>query len=245
MKELWHFIEKILGVYRWHPKIALRYLPVVDFLRLKQVQLDVLEVGSSGLGIAPYLKEKVVGLDVVFHPPYHHLLIPVKGSATQIPFTDSSFAAVISLDMLEHISAQDREAAVSEMMRVARKVVCIGVPCGQAAHEQDELLQSMYHKKYSQRFQYLEEQVEYDLPKEEEILSILKDSARKLGKNITIKTQGNINLRLRLYLMNGWMSQNMITQIFFRKILLLAIPMMRYMNKKPTYRTLFFVTIES
>src|SRR3989344_3708650 len=43
IRNLLHFTEKLLGVYRWHPKIALRYLPIVAALRKAEVIEEVLE----------------------------------------------------------------------------------------------------------------------------------------------------------------------------------------------------------
>lgn len=246
MKELLHSIEKILGIYRWHPKIALRYLPVVDELR-KQFSENyaVLEVGSAGLGIVPYLKKRVVGLDITFPPPIHPDLVPVKASATDIPFATNSFDAVISLDMLEHISPVDRTRVLSEMIRVAKSFCCIGVPSGALSQLQDQELEELYKKKHKKDFHFLEEQVEYGLPTREWLFTTIEDEAKKLHKKIAIKNKGNINLKLRKFLMRGWISNNFLVSIIFRKVFLLFIPIMRQLNGELTYRQLFFITIHA
>lgn len=243
MRKLLHTIEKILGIYRWHPKIALRYLPVVEEIKKLGSGAQILEIGSAGLGIAPYLRQQVIGLDIEFSPPFHPLLVPVSGTGTTIPFAPNSFDAVISIDMLEHIPKIDREKVIAQMLRIGRKLICIGVPCGEAAQTQDEQLKMDYKKRHGRDFLFLTEQIEYGVPEKSEIIKLIQEKAQQLGKHISIRTQGNINLKLRKRLMQGWISTNPLTDIFFRKILLLFIPIMKQMNHEPTYRQLFFVTI--
>lgn len=246
MKNWWHIIEKFLGVYRWHPKIALRYLPVVSEINrlFPHASPLVLEIGSGGLGITPYYKKPVVGVDLNFSPPLDSQLIPVRASAMDLPFADNSFEVVISLDMLEHISPKERPQAVKEMVRVARSLVCVGVPCGRLAHEQDEKLEKVYKKKHGVNFHFLSEQVEYGIPEKEEILTLLKQTGEQLDKRFLITTRGNINLSVRWWLMEGWISKNFIVNIFFRKILLLFLPILLRLNQPPTYRQLFIGTIQ-
>ncbi len=244
MKKLWQTCEKILGIYRWHPKIALRYLPVVkEIKKTFPSQCDILEIGSGGLGIAPYIKQKVTGLDTEFNPPIYQLLLPVKGYAQNIPFNDKSYAVVICLDVLEHIPSNDRAKIISECLRVANTLVCIGVPCGELAQKQDEEISANYKKRYSQVFTYLSEHLRNKLPAKEEIFNILKNEATKLGLHVDIKVTGNINLKLRKWLMKGWISDNWLINAFFRKILLLFIPLLRNMNAEPVYRQLFYIKI--
>jgi len=244
MKKLLHFIEKLVGVYRWHPKIALRYLPVTKKINsLFSDSVSILEVGSANLGIAPYIRQSVVGLDLKFEKPLFEQLIAVYGSVLSIPFVDNSFGVVVSLDMLEHIAPANREKAIYEMLRVTTKLLCLGVPVGEVAHLQDEELRADYQKKRGASFHFLDEQVEYGVPMKQEIMSYVEKAANDLGKSVKISCEGNINLTLRKWLMTGWISNNIIANLFFRKILLLFIPIMLTKNQEPTYRQLFFVTI--
>ncbi len=244
MKKLLHFVEKIFGIYRWHPTIALRYIPIVDFINYQKLQnAEVLEVGSGGLGITPYIGRRVVGLDIDFTEPIHENLIPVKGTSIEIPFADNSFPVVVSTDMLEHLSKKNRTEAIFEMLRIARKVLCLGVPCGKEAQSQDENLSRIYKSIYHQEFDFFTEHSLHGLPEKAEIIALLHRSARKMGKSIHISSHGTLNLKVRLWLMHGWMSQNVLVNLIFRKGLLFAIPLMGHMNKSPTYRQMFFVTL--
>lgn len=245
MKSLLHTVEKLLGFYRWHPTIALRYLPIVNFIRqLRFENEEILEVGSGGLGIAPYINTRVVGLDVSFYPPICQNLVPVKGSATRIPFTDDSFEVVVSSDMLEHLGQEDRVKAIYEMLRITGKLLCIGVPCGKEAQVQDEKLAQIYKSLHHKEFDFFNEHAFHGLPETMEIITLIEQAATMLRKPILITSRGTLSLRLREYLMRAWISENLFVNIWFRKVMLLAIPFMRRMNTTPTYRQLFFVTIK-
>lgn len=228
---------------RWHPEVALRYLPIVEEINKLDKGATVLDVGSGGLGITPYLKRKVTGVDIAFSPPFHPLLKRVKSSATKLPFANSSFDVVISVDMLEHLKEKARTDAICEMLRVARKKVLLGVPCSQTSYQQDVYLDKYYQKKFKKRYQYLKEQINLGLPKEHDIYDTIMTAARVNKKTIHLQIRGNENLQLRLFLMKGFISNNFLLNIFFRKFFLLAIPLFRLLNHEPTYRKLFFVDI--
>lgn len=244
MKKIITFFEKIVGVHHWHPKIALRYLPIVKAIhtRLKH-PYSVLDVGSNGLGIAPYLKEKVIGLDLSFDQPIAENLTAVCGSAEHIPFSDRSFEAVVCMDTLEHIPPKARDKVLFELIRVTTRLLCIGVPTDTLSHEQDKELFDLYRRKKGKDFPYLIEHIKYGLPDSEALKQTMIEISKKLNRKISIEMIGNISLPMRLFLMKGWMHEGILANIFFRKILLLFIPFLSQFNKPPVYRTLFIVTI--
>lgn len=228
--------------YRWHPAIALRYLPFVD--KIKEQKYDtILEVGSGGLGIVPYLKRKVTGVDTDFKPPFHPLLKKVKGSVVKLPFKNSLFDVVISVDMLEHLKRYEREKAISEMLRVAKKEVLIGVPCGKLSEAEDLYLHKLYQLRFGKSYKYFQEQIKEKLPEKEDIIYIINIAANRLTKEVSIETKGNENIITHRILMKGWMTKNIIVDIFFRKIMLFFIPFFRLIDPSPYYRQLFFIKI--
>lgn len=240
-------IAKLSGFwfyYRWHPAIALRYLPIVREINNSKVQKTVLEVGSGGLGIAPYLRREITGVDIDFQPPYHPYLNRIKADASKLPFSADSFDVVISSDMLEHLNKKDRENAISEMIRVAKDKVIIGVPCGSEAYKQDQYLDSLYQALKNKRYHFLEEQITLGLPDKKEISDTIFKSAKLHNKSIKLKIKGNENLGLRQYLMKGWMNSNIIANLFYRKLMLLFLPLMKNMNQEPVYRQIFFIDIK-
>ena len=241
--------------YRWHPQLALRYLPVVEEIRKYRLTkargltfrradpISIIEIGSGGLGIAPYLKMPVTGVDVRFEDPIHSLLKPVIGDAINLDFSDNSFDVVVSMDMLEHLSNKKRAKAISEMLRVARKMVVVGAPCGDNARKQDKKLKEKYVKSRKKSFGFFEEHQKYDLPVKEDIIQYIKQAAEVKRRNLEIIIKGNMNIKMREFLMKGWISERLLMNILFRKIFLLFIPIFRILDRPPYYRQLFFIKL--
>jgi len=219
--------------YRWHPEVAIRYLPIVAEIR-KLGQPTVLEVGSGGLGIAPYLGREVIGLDTSFSPPYHPFLTRIIGSAVKIPFTNKSFDVVISIDTLEHIAKPERKKIIAEMKRVAKKEIIVAVPTGKKSSEQDRQLNEVYKKIHGQSYYFLDEQIGLGLPTGEEIKSLMGDNVR---------IEDNEPLTLRNFLMRGWMGKSFLSKLIFWKILLLFIPLFKLFDYPPYYRSIFYKTL--
>lgn len=235
--------------YRWHPELALRYLPVVEKIKVEgrrlkaegKHDLRILEIGSGGLGIAPYLKLSVTGVDVEFKPPFYPKLIRITGKAEKLDFADNSFDVVVSSDMLEHLPPDKREKAIFEMIRVAKLEVIIGVPCGVAAAKHDEELRQEYLKVHKKEFPFLKEQVEYGLPDITDIIEYINKACKRLDRKIKLIVSGNENMITRKFLMKGWMSSSFLVNVFFRKILLPFIPLLRLLERPPYYRQIFYV----
>ncbi|OGV91180.1 hypothetical protein A3A66_01005 [Microgenomates group bacterium RIFCSPLOWO2_01_FULL_46_13] len=222
---------------RWHPALALRYLPIVRLINRNE---SVLEVGSGSLGIGPYLRRGLTGVDVDFSGPEWPDMKRVEASATNLPQADDSFDVVINLDMLEHLAPRDRQKAIEEMVRVAKKKIIIGVPVGELAARQDELVDKLYEKIWGRRHKFLKEQTEYGLPTEAEMEDMIYSMVKRRGKTVKMKVIPNENLKMRWWLMKGWASKNFWVNVFFRKILLLAIPILRLFNHEPVYRKIYY-----
>ncbi|WP_158793432.1 class I SAM-dependent methyltransferase [Granulicella sp. L60] len=57
-------------------------------------------------------------------------MTPMVGSATSLPVPDKSFDVVLASDMLEHVPPTLRRQVIGEALRVARRLVIFGFPCG-------------------------------------------------------------------------------------------------------------------
>lgn len=230
----------MINYWRWHPEVAIRYLPIVKKITqtFGRKKIRILEVGSGWLGIAPYLNQPITGLEEKKPDKLFKGLSFCQGSILKIPFNDNSFAVVICVDVLEHLKKQDRQKAITEVLRVAAKYLYLAVPCSLASLQQD--------KKLAKNFSYsfLQEHLKNLLPEKADIMATLEKSARDLGKKITIDVQGNENLNWRWFLMKGFASHNWLVNIFFRKIMLLFLPLLFIVNRPPFYRQIFSVRID-
>lgn len=230
---------------RWHPKVALRYLPIVAAIKKGGLKNpSILEVGSGSLGIAPYLKMPVTGVDQDFSGPTFPLLKKVVGKATAVPFPDKSFDFVVMVDVLEHLPPKERPKAIEEALRCAQREVFIAVPCGKLAWQQDQELDRYFRQVFGKPFPFLAEHLKYGLPEKEAITAIIKTGVQDLNLRVEIKTFGSLNLSFRKFLMRGWMTKNKLVDFIFRKFFLLFIPIFRLINFEPTYRQLFFIKIK-
>lgn len=92
--------------------------------------LDVLDAGCGSGALLPWLGQlahpgEVVAVDVARAAVerVHALALPVDvalASVTDLPLRDASFDLVVSMDVLQHLTARGAQGAVSEMARVLK-----------------------------------------------------------------------------------------------------------------------------
>ncbi len=234
----------------WHPKIALRYLPMAEEIkkeltnsRINEFTNKVLEIGSGSIGIAPYLGLPVVGVDKEFKGKSCPLLKQVVADGLQLPFADKSFDYVVSSDVLEHIDPANRKQAIAEWLRVAKKELILGFPEGEISEKHDQIIYEMFKKKHLDDVAqvFFREHLKNGLPKIEDVKKNIEESMGEWNREADITIQDNLNISLREFLMKGWMTKNLFVDFFFRKIMLLLIPILRLFNQKPVYRKIIFV----
>jgi SAM-dependent methyltransferase len=139
-------------------KVKRSYVNLVRFPRYLWADLDecesVLDLGCAKgnlVKIAPTGNRiRYMGLDV--YRPYLAEFARtnyagnistdwIQGDASHVPFTSRSFAAVVALELLEHLDKNVALQVVSEMERIAKRKVVITVPNGfvkQSAYEGNE-----------------------------------------------------------------------------------------------------------
>lgn len=235
----------IKQLWRWHPKVALRYLPITK--RIRNLHLEnkpILEIGSGSLGITPYLGKRVTGLDVNFSGPTSELLTCVYGSAVNIPFSNNTFDTVLLVDVLEHIPPKNRKKAIFEAVRVVKKFLIIAVPEGKLSENEDRELSEYYKSVFHKEFPFYKEHLAFGLPKKEKIVNIINLACKSYSKRATIEIEGNVNIKLHNFLMKGWMTKNTFIDLIFRKLMLLFIPVFSRLNVEPVYRKIFYITFK-
>ena len=244
MKKIEKIAKTFFDKFFWgqHPETALRYLPVVK--EIKKAGLSdskILEIGPGSLGIIPYLRREIDGIDVDFSGPKTNLLNKIRGKADQLPFKKNSYDVCISVDVLEHLPSQNREKAIYEMLRVAKKMAIIVVPTGIYSERQDKQIKKIWDKMFNEDNQFLKEHLKYGLPQPEEILVYIDRSARKLNKQAKTKSYPSLNLTVRNLLMRTWITKNRFIYYLYLKGYLLLLPILRVCNFGTTYRRVFVV----
>src|SRR3990167_7613825 len=225
-----NLVRKFFNKFFWrqHPEAALRYLPVVSEIE-KSGLMDpnILEIGSGSLGITPYFKRNVDGLDIDFSGPTSNFLNKIKGQADNLPFRKNSYDIAISVDVIEHLPKNQRERAIFEQLRITQKLAVIVVPVGKLSEDQDRQLYAHWNKIFKTKNQFLQEHVENGLPLVDEILVWIDKSARKLKKDVNVRSKPILNLKVRKFLMRTWITKNKFLYYLYLKGYLLLLPLLR------------------
>lgn len=103
----------------------------------------------------------------------------VFSSGFYLPFPDSSFDVVTSLDVLEHIHLSQRSQFIDELIRVARQQVILCAPYGSPEHIllEYEMLNQLTKSGVKDRM--LAEHVQYGLPKPDDVIEELPKQLKK------------------------------------------------------------------
>lgn len=215
---------------------AWRYLPVVRFLKsLSLNNKSLLEIGSGDLGITPYLKKNIIGLDVFFESGSTELIKKIKYHGGKFPFTDNEFNISFSVDAYEHIPKEQRADWVQEIFRVTEDYFILVIPCGSDAYIQDKKLLKYFKKVHNKEDRFLKEHVENGVIYEKDVLKLFKD--KEIIKNKQIN-----NLHFRLFLMKLKINKNIVASIMYYLFLpLVYLPGLLDFGK--TYRRIFIIKI--
>lgn len=216
---------------------AARYYPILRVL--KQYQLleggTLLEIGSGPYGIGTFRKVPFTGCDLAFSDEPKWPMRPMVASAADLPLSDQSFDVVLASDVLEHIPPHLRKTVILESLRVARRLVIFGFPCGIAAHDLDRELRQTYLRRNVAVPVWLEEHMEAAFPEP----SLFEDLPEW---NVT--RFNNESLRFHSWLMRSEMSLNFVrvTARLVRYTPWLLKPLLRFCDSAPSYRQIFVMS---
>lgn len=224
--------------------IALRYFSVIDIIRKDKLDVGkMLEVGSGDLGITPYLKKKVVGLDIEFTDNSYELLKKVKFNGKDFPFKDNEFCITISVDNIEHIPKDRRKDFIREMLRVTDNTLILVVPYGQLSYRHDAKLSDYFYRVNKKTDKFLNEHINNGLPEMDDLILMLKTSSESLNRNIKIiENKKILNLKLRYFIMKCKISKNKFLNILYY-IFLFFLPLRNLFNFGNCYRRIIYLKI--
>lgn len=113
----------------------------------------------------------------------------VKGSALDIPFDDNSFDYVVSFEVFEHIPRSSRQKYIEEAMRVSKGTFILTAPFsgdGNVVSKSEVYVNSFWKVMHKEDHKWLQEHIQYKIPKESELESILGENRLnfvKIGNN--------------------------------------------------------------
>jgi ubiquinone/menaquinone biosynthesis C-methylase UbiE len=156
-----------------------------------------------------------------------------------LPFKDNAFDAVIVSDVMEHVPPRQQRQVVSEVLRVARKMVVFGYPCGQAAFELDQKLHGDYQSRHLPPPVWLEEHMLHPFPGED-LLSALPTEWK-------LEVIPNESLRFHYWMMRAEMFRlwNYSFRLMLRIMPRLVERLLQHANREPSYRKIFVLTRKS
>lgn len=231
--------EKDLLKYQ-HTDSALRYLPIVDDIRSSGQNNKILEIGAGGLGIYPYLGEKIYAVDINFDSVRNDQVHMISSKAQTLPFKDKTFDIVIAVDMLEHIPPLLRMEVIKEFLRVAIKKVYIAFPSGSAAENHDRRYHEYFLKKRGETFPFFQDHLKYGLPSDLSVEKCIKDSAAVMKRSVNISKYKNVNIVLRNLLMFLWINE--FNSLY--KYTMLLLYFRKLMNLGDCYRSILVVQFQ-
>jgi hypothetical protein len=160
---------------------------------LRKDKVKILDVGGyKGITSLFSPDDEVIICDLfdVDEPNY------VKGDGRKLPFKDNEFDFVVSFDTYEHVPREGRERFVSELVRVAKEGVILAAPFDneEGTVHLAEVSLNDYHKNLykGKEHPWLQEHIDYKIPKRSEIESLLKklrvEHASLASNDITLWT---------------------------------------------------------
>jgi hypothetical protein len=219
---------------------AARFFPILRELTSQLATRGaLLEVGSGSLGLGEFWTGAFVGCDLTFSSRPVKNMRAVRCSGHQLPFKDGAFDAVVVSDVMEHVPPGQRKQVVAEVLRVARKMVVFGYPCGQAAFELDQKLYRDYQSRNLAPPAWLEEHMLHPFPDENLLVELPAEWKREVIPNETLQFHywmmrtemfrpWNYSFRLMLRIMPGFVER-----------------FLQFADREPSYRKIFVLTRKS
>lgn len=138
--------------------------------------LKILDVGGrNGQLTSFFSRDSYYILDIRFPEKKDDVRYAI-GDCVKIPFKDKSFDIVISSDMYEHLSQENRKKAIIEMRRVSKNLIILAAPFHSDAVEQAEInANEFFLRNTGKEHPWLKEHIVNVLPSCNELETFLAD----------------------------------------------------------------------
>jgi uncharacterized membrane protein YfhO/ubiquinone/menaquinone biosynthesis C-methylase UbiE len=170
------FLLVLLLFINFVKKLKILILPFDVYIRHKIVSAflggreSVLDVGGGLDQLKKFSNNQITTTDI------RDADIIMKGN--KLPFKNSQFDTVASIDTLEHISQKERQIFINDLIRVAKKKIIIAAPLGTKNHQLHE--EALLKKLGAKAPPYLKEHVKYNLPTLKQIKKLSQNKKTKL-----------------------------------------------------------------
>jgi len=187
-------LQRIFYRYGWDTRsrnlLPARILgPILRPLR-QTARPALLDVGCGYPGIASMFPDvSVTGVDLeapAATPPNLKFQI---GSVMALPFEDKSFPVVTCIDVLEHLSVENRRRAIGEIVRVASKAVLIACPHGSVARACDEEFRSASLARGRPLPSWVDEHLQNSYPDSRTLSETLTAAVRESDRSANLSTK--------------------------------------------------------
>ena len=162
------FLGRVFDSYQNMMQIAACFREAAR--QLGTVQPRILELSRRETGLSDYIPQALV----VRHPT-HENNKPTLSTPVALPYPDKSFEGCLVTDVYEHIPADQRPGLLREMLRVTNGLVLVAAPQGnEVVTRFDRIVFDFIWGKYAERFEPLDQHMEFGLESLEVTLNSLK-----------------------------------------------------------------------
>jgi len=144
---------------------------VIEFIR--EGRMKILDVGARGDLLKFLPSDFVVTVDP---NPQFITRTFLAGDGLMLPFADSTFDLALGIDVVEHLSATDREKFLDELARVSSRGLIVASPFRSAMNEECETIVNELHKVfYTRENPWLSEHIMNKLPELDDVVMCLRN----------------------------------------------------------------------
>lgn len=237
-------------------EVEIRYAPIIKELKAHpDAYVNILEAGSGTLGLSQYMKREIIGVDIVPKGPRYKNITLITADAASLPFNDNTFDLVISMDMLEHVPERSRQKAVTELLRVSKKKVFLGMPCGYNAEEWEDKIWEVYNNIVSKwgasriderneffiRNGFMNEHRQCGLPKEKEVITYINEANKILSCKFKTEVIDNESVYVWYSWMLGYMRYNYLRWLITVFCFVIFFPVLARIRTGGCYRKIFII----